>query len=1037
MKSIFNYFLENKLVVNMLMIFVLIIGAYSLMNLRQEETPEVEINIMTISAIYPGSSPSDVEINAVEPIERKLATISGIDHYTSLSLEGKAIISLELDSDVADIRAVKDEIYRNISLSSIPELPPEVENIHILDFNPKLKDVISFVIYPKDGMGVTEAELYDYSRDLADELLRVDGVSEVRKFGWREREIHVEVNPEKAGALDVSLIQIVNSIKTRNIRSTGGTLQSLSDEKTIVTISQFENPLDVRDVIIRSNFTGKRVRVENLADVFDTFKETSTKVTVNGKTGVLLEIVKKENADIVETVDNVREYMEGRNILSNSRFDFDIVRDRSIGIKSLLGVVQSNAILGFILIIIVLLIFLDRKTAFWTAMGLPISLAMVFTFMMLTDMSLNRITLIAIIAVIGMLVDDGIVIAERIFEKKREGLSALQAAREGVASVISPVIVSIVTTIVAFLPMLTIGGIMGEFIRVFPIVVTAMLLVSLFEATFMLPNHLSHGKIRKIKKANWFDSIKNGYGKFLKLALRFRYIVALLFVGLFIFSLSFSKETISNFVLMPSTASDVIHVDLEAAEGTSLERMTELTTEIERAVLKNVPDDALVSTKATIGKHEGGFLGSKGEYEHWSTITINLTPINDRDISAGQIIKQLRKVINKDKYPHFEKLLLAEKRHGPPMGEPVDVKIIGNDLEKSKLLMIDLAKFLRSIDGVKNVRSDIIDGKKELEVVLRYERLAELGLTAQDVAQTVRIAYDGMIATSIETSDELLDFRVKVDDSFQKDEAYILSLMIPNNRGRLIRLSDVAYLEEGIGKGNVNHYDGNRSISLSAKVDNKIITSAQANMKVLEYYKSIAEKHPGIRVEIEGEAKSTKETLGDVVFAYLLAIILIFTVLILLFKSVTQPIQIILVIPFGIIGALVAFTLHGMPLSFMGIIGIIGLSGVVVNDSVIMVDFINGIFRKKQSTDKKVVITSIVDGAKERLRPVLLTTITTVAGLFPTVYGFLGESEMIAPVAMAMAYGLIFATTLTLLLTPSMYMIHNDIRGLFSSKKRG
>ena len=1021
----------------MLMIIILFLGAYSLINLRQEENPEAEINVMIVTVLYPGSSASDVEINAVEPIERKIDEINGIDHYTSLSLEGRASIILELDSDVANVRTVKDEVYRKVSLNNIPELPSEVEDIIITDINPKLKDVISFVVYPKDSVGVSDSELYDYSKALADELLRIDGVSDVRKSGWREREIHVEVNPEKAKKLDVSLTQIVNSVRTRNVRSTGGTLQSLSDEKTIVTISQFEDPLDVRDVIIRSNFAGKRIRVEDLADVFDTFKETSTKITVNGKTGVLLQMVKKENADIVETVENVKEYMENRNGLSNSRFEFDVVRDSSLGIKSLLKVVESNAILGFILVALVLLIFLDRKTAFWTAMGLPISLAIVFTYMMLADMSLNRISLIAIIAVIGMLVDDGIVIAERIFEKKREGLSAMQAAKEGVASVISPVIVSILTTIVAFLPMLTIGGVMGQFIRVFPIVVTAMLLASLFEATLMLPNHLGHGKVRRIKKANWFDPVKKLYGKFLKTALRFRYIVALIFVGIFIFSFIISKDTIKNFVLMPSTESEQINIDLEAAEGISLERMTELSTEIERIVLKTVPAGALVSTKATIGKHEGGFMSNKGQYENWSTVTINLSPVNEREISAGQIVIKLKKAINRDKYPHFNKLLIAERRHGPPMGEPVDVKIIGDDFEESELLMADLTNFIRSLDGVKNVQNDVIDGKKEINVVLRYERLAELGLTAQDVAQTVRIAYDGMIATSIETGDELLDFRVKVDDSFQKDEAYLLSLSIPNNKGRLIRLSDVAYLEEGVGKANVNHYDGERSIALSAKVDNDVITSAQANMKVREYYKSVAEKYPNTRVELEGEAKRTQETLGDIAFAYFLAIMLIFTVLILLFKSVTQPILIIMVIPFGIIGALVAFTLHGMPLSFMGLIGIVGLSGVVVNDSVIMVDFINKIFREKNSDDKKLAIASIIDGAKERLRPVLLTTITTVAGLLPTVYGFFGNSEMIVPVAMAMAYGLIFATTLTLVFTPSMYMIHNDIKGLFSSGKRG
>ncbi|MFP4460302.1 MAG: efflux RND transporter permease subunit [Candidatus Zixiibacteriota bacterium] len=342
---------------------------------------------------------------------------------------------------------------------------------------------------------------------------------------------------------------------------------------------------------------------------------------------------------------------------------------------------------------------------------------------------------------------------------------------------------------------------------------------------------------------------------------------------------------------------------------------------------------------------------------------------------------------------------------------------------------------MKKVDGTYNIQDDIFKGKTEMKISFHYKELAKLGLTVQDVAQTVRTAYDGMIATSIETGDELLDFRVKVDDSFQKDKAYLLSLKIPNKQNRLIRLGDVAYIIERKSMANIAHYEGERAISVNAKVDEDKITSAQANLMLQDYFETFNDNYPKAKLEFEGEAKQTKETLGDVAYSFGLAILLILFVLILLFKSPTQPLIIIAVVPFGIIGALVAFTLHGMPLSFMGIIGIVGLSGVVVNDSVIMIDLINTIFKNNKG-DRKSVIENIVEGASERLRPVLLTTITTVAGLLPTVYGILGVSDMIAPVAMAMAYGLIFATTLTLLFIPSLYMVNNDIISLFGFGKR-
>jgi multidrug efflux pump subunit AcrB len=331
---------------------------------------------------------------------------------------------------------------------------------------------------------------------------------------------------------------------------------------------------------------------------------------------------------------------------------------------------------------------------------------------------------------------------------------------------------------------------------------------------------------------------------------------------------------------------------------------------------------------------------------------------------------------------------------------------------------------------VREIGNDQLEGKRELVLKFNYERLAALGLTVEDVANTVRIAYDGTVATSIQTTDQKLDFRVQVDDTFQIDEQFLLSLLILNAEGRLIRLGQVASVVKKHGKANINHYDGTRAITVTADVDDEVITSTQVTNLVTEKFRDLPKRFSGTFLEVGGEAQETFASFGDLALAYSIAVVLIYLILILLFKSVTQPFFILVTIPFGVTGALVAFTAHSFPLTFMGVIGIIGLSGVVVNDSIVMVDFINRAFSGSSTSDKKEIIKIIATGAKRRLRPVILTTITTVAAVMPTVYGIGGYSQMIVPVVMAIAYGLLFATVITLVFTPSLYLVNVDIRRL-------
>ncbi|MCD6580060.1 efflux RND transporter permease subunit, partial [bacterium] len=1023
---------KNKLVVNILLILIIVIGISSILKLRQEIFPPTDIDTMIVNVKYPGASAFDAEINAVIPIEDKIKEIAGIKDYTSLSVDNGAIIYIYIDQDIVDKQKVKDDIYRN--LSYISDISPDVEEITVVDANPKMMAVYQLGLSINDKEKTNDAILkkfYEFSDGFEKKLLKIKGVNEIRVSGYRDREIKIAINSNKMKKYFISLNDVIKSIQNRNVRSTGGSLQSVQKEKNIVTIGQFENPFDVKNVIVRSSYEGKRILIKDLALVKDSFKDPDILVRVNKQPGIIFSIVKNENADVVKTVKNIKSFLKKYKKIMSKDFKLTTIEDRSLSIIALLDVVKSNALIGFILIFVVLLLFLNFRSAFWTALGVPITILILMVFMKISDISLNLISLGAVITVLGMLVDHGIVISENIFTFKNKGFSPVDAAILGTKEVISPIIVTVLTTIVGFLPLLYVTGIMGKFISVYPIIIAAALIASFLEAVLFLPNHLAHGKQRPIKETDWFTPFTKGYKKFLKFVLKFRYLILLIFILIFIGTLMISKDTIRNFTLFWDNTSDAFYINLEANPGTSLNKNSELTKKIENLVFKKIKKDEFLSMKTIIGHHTVKRINSKGNHENWSQITVYLVPKTERKRSVGQIIRSLKKDLNPKKIKYFEKIFFGKQVIGPSPGAAIDLRIIGGAAKTRKTLQNEIEKFLKKIKGVVEIDNDQKEGKEELLITFNYDKMAQYGITVVAVAQTVRAAYEGVIATYIQTLDKHLDFRVEISENFKRDEKFLLNLLIPNNQGRLIRLDEIANLRSRKSKSMINHYNGDRVISIIAKVDKKITTPNMVVKKIRNSFKLPNKKYPDVFLKFKGEAAESKTAMNDLIIAFILSLIAIYLILVFLFQTVEQPFIILLTVPFGLIGVLLAFKLHNMPLSFMGIVGIIGLSGVVVNDSVIMVDFINRLIKNNSDTNNKnTLINMIIEGAQKRLRPIILTTITTVAALIPTVYGIGGDVSSLKPTVMALGYGILFATTLTLILIPSLYVISIDIKAI-------
>ena len=987
---------------------------------------------MVVEIKYPGASPRDSEINAVIPIEEKLSSIPGIKNTVSLSVENGGTVYVYLDPDVKDIKSVKDQIYRDISRST-EGVSTDVDEINIIDINPKRMTVFSLALIYDDFEKMTEKQFYAYSDYIESKIKKTEGVGEVRVSGFKNREIKIKVNPYKLQTNYVSLNELTKSIQNRNVRSTGGSLQSIQEEQNIVTIGEFENPMEVSDVIIRSTFEHPALRIKNIAEVEDSFEKQAVMVRVNKKPGIVFSVVKKENSDIVKTVDNLKTLIkkETKNVPDGVKLSS--IEDRSLSIRSLLSVVASNAIIGFLLVFIILLFFLDLKTAFWTAFGIPTTLLMLFTFFNIMDYSLNLITLGAVITVLGMLVDHGIVISESVYTFKKQGLKTSEAALKGVTDVLSPVLITILTTIAAFLPLLYVGGVMGKFIKVYPVIISAALILSFMEAVFILPGHLAHSKDKKIKKEskNRFEIFSGSYKKLLLKLFPFRYAVLAFFIFLLGFSVFLAKDNIRNFVLMWDNTADSFLVNLEAPEGTSLEKTSELAVPLEEMINKSVKKNELFAVKTNIGHHTVKRINSQGNHENWAQIAVYLVPNTERNRTVEQIMNAVKTEFKnqKDTVKKFRKITFSKMTVGPSSSGMVELKLIGGSAEEKTDLFNKIRTFMKELPGVVDFDTDQKPGKSELKIVFNYEALAKLELNVLSVAQTVKTAFDGTVSTSIQTEKEKIDFRVMIDNKFTRDISFLENLLIPNAKGRLIRLNQVASIETGTGPAIINHFNGSRVITITSRVDKQKTTANSVSSEVRKFFSSIPDKNKNIKLIIKGEAEDTAESLADLKFSFIMALILIYFLLLLLFKKSEQPLIVILTIPFGIIGVLLAFYFHGIPLSFMALVGMIGLSGVVVNDSVVMVAFINNLM--KSSNDTAGLKEDIAEGAKQRLRPIVLTTLTTVAGLLPSVYGIGGDVQSLVPAVMALSYGLIFATLVTLFLVPVLFLIIRDIKGVF------
>ncbi len=874
-------------------------------------------------------------------------------------------------------------------------------------------------------------ELRKYAKQFEKKLEALSGVSAVRSFGYLAREIEVQVDPAKIEKYQIPLREIIAAIQQRNIRATGGSFESYTSEKNLMTLAQFENPMEVGDVIVRSSFDGPLIKVKDLAIIKDDYEDERIQSRMNGIPAISFQVTKKESADVIRMVKAIKklaaeeaEYLpDDVQILFSSDFS-RIVQNR-------FDVVQTNGLIGLVLVLIMLAIFLNLRSAFWVAMGIPITLLGTIFLMPMFDVYLDSISMAAMIIIIGIIVDDGIIIAENIQRHLENGVAPLEAAVNGLHEVFTPVVTTILTTFLAFAPMFIMTGIMGSFIFVIPLVITLALFISLFESIVALPAHLISGRTKKKKiKKSWFRSLEGPFNRFISVVLRLRYLFIIATLTLFVGTMYYAYHHV-KFELFPASMAEKFFILMELPTGASLQATSEKVKEVEKIVEK-LPPAELASFVTRIGSQEpypvSGF--PPGENENWAFISVDLTPYTNRDRMADEIVESMREKTNQ--IEGFDVINYSIESGGPPVGKPITLRVVTSDDTLREKLVDSIVTYLGTMPDVKDIVRNDRTGKEQVNINIDYNKLARLGLTVADIAQNVRIAYDGEVVTSVRYGDEDVDFRVLFLEEVRKEPEMLKDFLIPNNRGRLIPLKDVATLETQPGPSNFFHFDEERAVTITADLEKDGITSMQATADVAEHF-NVGKDWHGARLFIGGEAEETEKSMNSLFYAFGLAIIGILYLLIILFNSITQPLLVISSIPFGIVGVIIAFALHNEPLGFIAMLGVIGLLGVIVNDSLVLVVHIN---RLKEQRPNDTILSIVADGTTNRLRAVILTTLTTVVGMLPLAYGIGGSDPYIGPMAMALGYGLLFATPITLALVPTLYVVSDDIRRLFTFKKK-
>ena len=1013
MDAFLKFFAHQKKLALMFTLSIIVLGGIALQDIQRDKFPSAEFDSLTISTSYPNASPQDVEKNITNVIEATIKNISGIEKITSTSREGVSSISVNISADVPDVSAVKAEITE--AVNSIRNLPAEIsDDPRVFDRKITERPVLTIIV---DGNSVNIDAAEQIAHDLEKNLVLIDGVSTIDISGASAREIQIQIDPAKLLLYQLSFDQVSSAIARQNVRSTIGDNNQGEDKKSIVILSEYASIESIENVIVKSSYDAPFVYLKDIAEVGEGVVGSQSITRINGTTGYILKVKKSEDADIIHTVAQVRERISELEQHYPDELNLIIADDQSKDVSNRLEIVTNNAILGLIFIMIVLGCFLSLKTAFWVAVSIPVALLGTVAYLGFAGETINLISLTAMILVLGVVVDDSIIIAESIHHHKAQGGNVYENVVAGFKRVILPVFTTILTTVLAMSTMFMMSGTMGKFIYILPVTVICALVLSVLEVSFALPAHLAGQKSEKQK--TWFKPVERWFEKQLKKLLKWRYSVVTFFIALLAYSSFFAINNMS-FITFPSDGTNSINMRIEVATGSSASTTEQAVIKVENIIIEQT-GGILDFFTSSIGSRE----------TNKATIAIALIPSSERDTSAAEVLEALQAtVVNVE---GIEAVKSRANREGPSAGSDVQIYLVGSNDAQREAAINQLEKILMSMPGIGDIDTGENPGNSRIEVVLDYESMARLGVDYQQVYSHLRTIYSGKNVTEVQFDNTSLNVKMYLGDN-RFSEDYIPGTRVKSSQGMMIPMSEFSAVIEIPGEPDYKHLNGDRVVTITAAVDDSV-TTAQVAMKKALRALDVRNNFPGVQIIEGGNARQAAQTLDDFYWALGFAVFGIFMIVALLFNSYSQPLLVLVSMPFSLIGVLWAFVLHGEPFSFFVLMGVLALVGVIVNDSLVMISHLN--YLKSKQNKEGDSTEWIAGGSKDRLRAVVLTTLTTLAGVLPLAYGIGGTDAFLQPMVLALGYGLLFGTLITLVLLPCLYSMNYDfINWLARLKKR-
>jgi multidrug efflux pump subunit AcrB len=1015
-KTMLQRFLANHVLANLTFVLVLVVGTMSFLQLPREKDPTINFNWIQVMTALPGASAEDVEKLVTEPLEDAIQKVSDIKFISSTSREGVSSILVrfeDIDERTFDRRL--NDLRREVQNKENQELPPEAESPYIFE-------VTTANAFPTATLVVSgradDENLRRQARLIKQDLERLRGVDQVGSLGLHEPELQVLFWPERLGALGITASDLADTVRAVFRDTSAGTAQVQGQQWLVRLVGTSSDPGYLARIPVMN--AGGEVPLASLAEVVRGRQKPVDLVRYDGEPAVLLTVMKQAGTNTLALVDRINRYLEQRNALADATgVELVLLDDQTEVTRQALSVMQTNALLGLLLVLLVTWIFLGSRIALLIAIGIPFTLAGTFWVLSVLGQTLNNSVLLGVVIALGMLVDDAVVVVEAVYYRLRQGVETARAVLEALREVFAPVTAAVLTTIAAFLPLMLLPGIVGQFMLVIPLVVTTALAISLVQAYWMLPAHVtalgvnfrrpSRVQRARVRMTHW---IQVKYGRALIRVLRWPraslLVVALLFTG----ALGAVGAGLVHVNFFAMDTLRIYYVNVEMPPGTPLEETVRTARVVEERVLGRVREGEVRATAAYAGQM---FTETEPHFgDHYGQVMVSLNPWHEGLRTVDEMIEAMRADIVSVPGPLNVSFLRISD--GPPTTKPINVKVRGDDFTEIRAAADALQGLLAAMRGVHDISDDDAGGRMELTLRLDHDAVLRAGLNPAPLARIVRMLVDGEVVAHMQHQGEKVEVRVRARPETLSDVQGLLRQTVALPDGGRIALSQLVHHETAESRGNIRHYNLRRTITVEADIDKELIDTVTVNRNLLSQWHQLVADYPGIALDFSGELDDIQESLDAMGGLFLLGIGLIYLILGTQFRSYFQPLMILTTVPLAFTGVVLGLLITRNPLSLYTLYGVVALGGIAVNSAIVLISAANARLAAGMS-----VLHATVYAARRRVIPILITSLTTIAGLFSLATGLGGHSLVWGPVATAIVWGLGFSTLLTLFVIPLLY----------------